>query len=174
MSDLERALAAFTSADLEAWTGLPQGVRLADLEPLLRFDATDTRIGEAGSPGRACPWLAAESATYRGGLRLWLDDTGGQVVLLEGLYPQDGDGAPVPVPALPTPDGVDDAVLGPLHVADAEQVYAGRGLAVQRAETGVLVAVLGFAPTSLADYRARLQPHRQPTRPLPAPMGVRP
>lgn len=174
MTELERALAAFTSVDLAAWSGLPEGVRLADLEPLLGFDATDTRIGEAGSPGRACRWVAAESPTYRGALRLWLDDTGEQVVLLEGLYPQDGDGVPLPVPELPAPDGVYDAVLGPLHVPDAERVYAGRGLAVQQhAEAGVLVAVLGFAPTTLADYRARLQPHRQPTRPLPAPMGVR-
>jgi hypothetical protein len=167
MTDIERALSAFLAADVEAFSGLPAGLRLSDLEHLLAFDRSDLRHGETGSPGGARIWLAAETATYHGGLRLWVDEDGERVVLLEGLNPLDDDGGPAMAPDLGEPDGVFDAVLGPLHVADAERVYADRGLAVQvYAGTGVLVGVLGFAPTTIEDYRSRLQPHHQVIRPL--------
>jgi len=169
MTDLERAIAAFAAADVEAFTGLPAGVQLGDLTGLLAFDPGDRRSGDAGSPRGTRVWVPAETATYAGGLRLWLDDD--RVILLEGVHPLDAEGEPVLAPELGQPDGVFDAVLGPFHVPDAERVYADRGLAVQvYAETGVLVGVLGFAPTTTEDYRRRLQPHREPTRPFPIPV----
>lgn len=167
MTDLERAISAFLAADVEAFTGLPVGLRLSDLEHLLEFDRSDLRHGDAGSPTGARLWLPAEAATFHGGLRLWLDEDGEHVVLLEGLHPMDDEGEPSLALDLGEPDGVFDAVLGPLHVPDAERVYADRGLAVQvYAGTGVLVGVLGFAPTTIQDYRSRLQPHHQVIRPL--------
>jgi hypothetical protein len=167
MTDLERALSAFLAADVEAFTGLPADLHLSDLEHVVAFDRSDLRQGESGNPGGARLWLAAETATYHGGLRLWLDADGERVVLLEGLNPLDHEGEPATAPDLGEPDGVFDAVLGPLHVADAERVYVDRGLAVQvYAGTGVLVGVLGFAPTTIQDYRSRLQPHHQVIRPL--------
>jgi hypothetical protein len=167
MSDLERAISAFLAADVEAFTGLPAGLSLSDLEPLLEFDRSDLRQGDAGNPSGARLWVPAETATYHGGLRLWLDEDGERVVLLEGQHPTDDEGEPALAPVLGEPDGVFDAVLGPLQVPDAERVYADRGLAVQvYAGTGVLVGVLGFAPTTIEDYRSRLQPHHQAIRPL--------
>jgi len=167
MTDLERAISAFLAADVEAFSGLPADLRLSDLETLLEFDRSDLRHGDAGNPSGARLWLPAETTTYHGGLRLWLDDDADRVVLLEGLNPLGDDGEPALAPNLGEPDAVFDAVLGPLQVPDAERVYAGRGLAVQvYAGTGVLVGVLGFAPTTIEDYRSRLQPHHQTIRPL--------
>ena len=170
MSDLERAVAAFAAADVAAWPGLPADVRLGDLRSLLAFDPDDVRrgdAGDAGDPTHSRTWVPAETATYHGGLRIWLDVDGNRVLLLEGLHPLDEDGEPAPAPDLEEPDAVFDAVLGPLHVRDAERVYADRGVAVQvYALTGVLVGVLGFAPTTIEDYRSRLQPHRRLIRPL--------
>jgi len=171
MTGLRDAVTAFDSADVESFAGLPAEVRLVDLQEILAFDPEDVRRGDAGDPSRTRAWVPAESTTYRGGLRLWLDDDGERVVLLEGIHPVDAGGEPLRAPDLGAPDAVFDAVLGPLHVPDAERVYADRGLAVQvYDETGVLVGVLGFAPTEVEDYRRRLQPHREPTRPLPLPV----
>jgi hypothetical protein len=167
MTDLQRAVAAFAAADLETWAGLPAAVRLGDLEPLLGFDRDDARRGTAGDPPRTRLWVAAESATYHLGLRLWLDDDGEGVVLLEGLNPLDPEGEPVLAPELGDPDATFNAVLGPFRVRDAEGVYAARGLALQvNPDNGVLVGVLGFTPTGVDDYRRRLQPHREPTQPI--------
>ena len=171
MNDLQRAISAFVSADVEAFTGLPAGLRLADLTGVLAFDPDDRRHGDAGDPSRTRLWVPAETAVYHSGLRLWLDDDGEHVVLLEGVHPMDAAGEPLQAPELGPPEGVFDAVLGPFHVTDAERVYADRGLAVQvYAETGVLVGVLGFTPTTVDDFQRRLQPHREPIQPFPQPV----
>jgi hypothetical protein len=168
MNALRDAVTAFDSADVESFAGLPADVRLVDLEGILDFDPDDLRRGDAGNPSRNRLWVPADSTTYRGGLRLWLDDDEERVVLLEGVHPLDDEGEPVRPPDLGEPDGTLDAVLGPFHVQKAESVYAARGLGVQvYPDTGVLVGVLGFAPTTFEDYRIRLQPHREPTRPFP-------
>jgi hypothetical protein len=171
------AVSSFAAAHLKTWRGLPAEVRLADLAPLLGFDPEDLRRGDAGHPNRTRRWVPAEpaeaagaagSTTYHGGLRLWLDDETDHVVLVEGLNPVDPDGKPAAAPDLGDPEAIFDAVLGPFHVRDAERVYAARGLALQvNPDNGVLVAVLGFTPTGVDDYRRRLQPHRQPTEPFP-------
>lgn len=167
MSSLRDAVTAFDSPDVGAFTGLPGEVRLADLRGLLVFDPEDRRRGDAGNPSQSRLWVPAESTAYRGGLRLWLDDDAERVLLLEGVHPVDDAGEPVRPPDLGEPDGTLDAVLGPFRVEDAESVHAGRGLAVLvYPRTGVLVGVLGFAPTTFEDYRTRLQPHREPTRPF--------
>jgi hypothetical protein len=168
MIGLRDVVTAFDSADVGSFAGLPDEVRLVDLEGILAFDPADRRHGDAGNPSRTRLWVPAESTTYHAGLRLWLDDDGERVVLLEGVHPLDADGEPARPPDLGEPDGVLDAVLGPFHVPDAENVYAGRGLGLQvYPDTGVLVGVLGFAPTTFDDYRSRLQPHREPIRPFP-------
>lgn len=168
MTSLRDLMSAFGSAHVESFAGLPADVRLADLEDILAFDRSDVRHGDAGDPVRTRAWVPAESTTYRGGLRLWLDDDGDRVVLVEGVHPVDSRGEPLPAPDLGAPGAVFDAVLGPLRVTDAEHAYAARGLAVRVfADTGVLVGVLGFAPTTDEDYRRRLQPHPEPTRPFP-------
>ena len=172
MSDLRTAVAAFAEADLRTWTGLPAEVTLAALEELLAFDRTDLRRGDAGDPSRTRLWVPAMSRTYVGGLRLWLGDDGEQVVLLEGVNPLDTSGESMRPPALGEAEAVLGAVLGPFHVPDGEFVHASRGLALQvYPDTGALVGVLAFAPTTVEDYRSRLQPHREPTRPFPEGVG---
>jgi hypothetical protein len=167
VTDLARAVAAFVAVDIDAFPGLPAELRPEDLQPLLEFDPDDRRRGDAGDPSSSRLWIPAETTRYRGGLRLWLDSDGERVALLEGVNPLDPEDEPVPAPDLGEPDETLAAVLGPFHVPDAERVYAGRGLAVQvYPDTGVLVGVLGFAATTFDDYRRRLQPHRQPTRPF--------
>lgn len=167
MTDLERTIAAVATADVQGFTGLPPGLVLADLGGLLAFDPSDRHPGEAGNPRAGRDWVPAATTTYTGGLRLWLDEVD-RVVLVEGVHPVDGDGEPLRAPDLGEPAAVFDAVLGPFPVPQAERVYAEQGLAVQvYAETGVLVGVLAFAPTTTEDYHARLQPHREPTRPFP-------
>jgi hypothetical protein len=168
MSGLEDVVTAFDSADVGSFTGLGVDVQLVDLDGILAFDPDDRRRGDAGNPVRSRLWVPAESTTYRGGLRLWLDDDGERVVLLEGVHPVDAEGEPRRPPDLGEPDGRLDAVLGPFRVEEAESVHAARGLGLQvYPGTGVLVGVLGFAPTTFEDYRTRLQPHREPTRPFP-------
>jgi hypothetical protein len=170
---IRTALEAFSALDVDRWPGLPADLLLSELEPLLAFDVDDRRPGDAGSQGGTRLWAPAESTTFAGGLRLWLGDNALQehVLLLEGIGPVDGAGEPCAAPDLDEPDALFDAVLGPFHVRDAERVYAQRGLAFQVSpESGVLVCVLGFAPTDTDDYLRRIQPHREPTRPLPRPM----
>lgn len=168
MNALRDAVTAFDSADAESFAGLPAEVRLADLAEIVALDAEHPGRGDTGNPSRGRLWVRAESATYRGGLRLWLDDDGERVVLLEGINPVDAGGEPLHPPDLGEPEGRLDAALGPFRVEEAESVHASRGLALQvYPGTGALVGVLGFAPTTFEDYRTRLQPHREPSRPFP-------
>jgi hypothetical protein len=164
---LRAAVEAFLAADPEAWSGLPSPVTLADLAGLVPFDGTDRRRGDAGDPAGHRDWIAAETRVYSGGLRLWLDADHREVVALEGIHPLDPAGEFRAAPDLGAPDATFAAVLGPLWLPDAELVYAARGLAMRRNPTnGLLLGLVGFAPTDVRDYRTRLRPVPEPTRPL--------
>jgi len=161
------AVEAFLAADPEAWPGLPPHVALADLAELMRFDGTDRRRGDAGDPAGHRHWVAAETRVYSGGLRLWLDAGNSGVVALEGIHPLDPAGEFRAAPDLGAPDATFAAVLGPLWLPDAELVYAARGLAMRRnPANGLLLGLVGFAPVDVEDYRTRLRPVPEPTRPL--------
>lgn len=168
MSALELAISAFTVADLAAVTGLPAEVGLDDLAPFLTIDPDDVVRGRAGTPATGRSWVAAEVPAYDGGVRLWLDEDTGLVVVIEGLSPRGSEGMPLLAPELGEPDAVFDAVLGPLLVRDVERVYADRGVALHVfPETGALIRVVVFAPTTVEDYRTRLQPQHEPLRRFP-------
>lgn len=173
MTGLERAVAAFAAADAGAWPGLPDGVHLRDLAGLLAFDPHDLRRGDAGEPPAMREWLAAETAVYAGGLRLWLagdrpaDPMDARVVLLEGIHPLDAAGDFLIAPDLGAPDASYDAVLGPLALPGGELVYGGRGLALRvNPDNGLLLGLVGFTPLGADAYRARIRPVPEPTRPL--------
>lgn len=194
MSRLQQALAAFADADTAAWPGLPAGTVLADLQgmpadtddgdtdgdadaggALAAFAAAleddDRRPGEAGDPPQLVQWLPVEAPRYAGGLRLWID--GADVLAVEGVHPLDAAGAFLPAPDLGTPEETCDAQLGPLLLAGGERVYAARGLAVRlNPENGLLLSLVGFAPTTAQYYLARLRPLPEPFRPLLARQGV--
>jgi hypothetical protein len=180
MSRLAAALAAFAAADPVGWPGLPARLVAAHLSalrdgPAAAFAeavlADDRRSGAVGQPPRRAAWLPVGTDRYAGGLRLWL--AGQQVLVLEGIHPLDPAGEFLPAPDLGAPEATCDALLGPLLLPHGEQVHAGRGLAVRRnPDNGLLLGLVGFAPTTAQDYCTRLRPVPEPARPLGAAKGV--
>ena len=167
MTDLATAIEAFLRADVRAWRGLPP-VTVGDLTDLLGLTADDAFPGDAGDPPTQRVSLAADSGVYAGGLRVWLDpDHTDRVVLLEGTEPMDADEEFWTAPDLGEPEALLEVALGPFWFTGGEQVHADRGLAVRvNPDNGLLLGVLGFAPTTAADYRSRLRPVTEPRRPL--------
>ena len=154
-------LEGFRAGDLTGWRGLPADLTLTEV--LAGADDDSRGHGLAGEPPVARTWHALPSARYEGGLLAWTD--GDRVVLLEGEAPVDDAGEPVPAPDLGPPDDLLDTPLGRLWLEGGEQVHAARGLALRvNPANGLLLGVLGFAPTTPADYRERLRPHREPRR----------
>lgn len=149
-------LTDFAAVRFGGWTGLPD-VSLAGFAEL-GVDRERPFGGWVGDPVRPAGWFACSSETYRGGLRIWVD-VDGAPMLLEGHRPCHPDDTPFAAPDLGVPDARLDTVLGPLTVTGGELVYAGTGLALRvNVSNGVLLGVRGFAPTSVADYVARLRP----------------
>lgn len=168
MTDLATSLDTFLRADLRSWRGLPAAT-VRDLTGPLGLTTDDAFPGEAGDPPTDRVWLAADPGVYAGGLRVWLDaDHPSAVVLLEGIEPMAADEEFWTAPDLGEPDAALEVALGPFWFSGGERVYADRGLALRvNTDNGLLLGVLGFAPTSVADYRSRLRPVTEPQRPLP-------
>ena len=163
MSAPGEPLRQFAAADLAGWRGLPAGLALPKLEGAVGSGALGDEQHPAG-------WVAAESEAWEGGLRLWHDE--GSVLALEGHDPVDAAGAPLAAPGLGEPDAVLDTFLGRLALARGELVYASRGLALRvNPENGLLLGAVGFAPTTVGDYRARLRPSVRPPRRRPHELG---
>lgn len=165
MNAAEDSLRRFAAADLARWPGLPPGLRLPTL---------DGAVGEGalGEERRPAGWVAAESEVWEGGLRVWHD--GPFVLALEGSDPGDGAGAPLAAPDLGPPEAVLDTYLGRLPLAGGELVYASRGLALRvNPENGLLLGAVGFLPTTVDEYRARLRPNVAPPRRVPHELGCR-
>jgi hypothetical protein len=163
MSAPDDALRRFAAADLTGWRGLP-----ADLA----LPTGDGAVGDGalGDERRSATWISAESEAWEGGLRIWHDD--GSVLALEGHDPVDAAGAPLAAPELGEPDTVLDTFLGRLPLARGELVYAALGLALRvNPENGLLLGAVGFAPTTVEEYRARLRPSVAPPRRLPNQLG---
>jgi hypothetical protein len=156
-------------ADVTGWTGLPP-VGLADLGA----DPADVRIEllRRGDPPAGARVAEVRPGCFVEGVRCWLD-AGQGVELLEGLLPGDAVGAPVPAPDLGAPALRLPTVFDALVFEGGELVYPDRGLAVRiNPDNGVLLGLLGFAPTTPADYRTRLRPvleRQRPTTPRRTP-----
>jgi hypothetical protein len=166
MSDgLRMALASFAAVDVPGWPGLPAALTVAELAAVVDLDTDGVQPGELGDPPRACGWMWLPGEHYAEGLRAWVE--GDSVLALEGLVPVASSDALMPAPDLGAPDVTFDALLGPLVLSGGERVFAARGLAVRvNPRTGVLLGLVGFAPTSAEDYRSRLRPVPQHLRPL--------
>jgi len=173
MSDSLRALLA--DADVSGWTGLPDLSAAATAEAF-RVDLGGARLrrGELGDPPRHGRWIAAPTRRFAGGLRLWLDPDNldaRRVVLVQALAPQGDDGW-LPGPDLGEPDLLLPAALGALVLDEGERVYSARGLATRvNPANGILLELIGFAPTSAEDYRTRLRPALPVETPLTEPQG---
>ena len=166
MTALDELIGRFAAGDVEEWQGLPAGLALVDVGSVLPLAHGGTGTGFLGDERRPARWLSAPSELYQGGLRVWHED--GTVLVLEGRDPFEA-GAPLAAPELGEPEAALDTALGRLTLAGGEQVHAARGLALRvNPENGVLLGVLGFAPTTVTEYRTRLRPDLPPTRLLPA------
>jgi hypothetical protein len=161
---------AFVAGDVSRWAGLPSGLTLDELEPVLNLARDVTGRGRLGSGRREASWVAAESPVYEGGLRVWL--SGAEVVLLEGDDPFDADGEPYRSPDLGVPEATLDTTLEELTLRGGELVYAERGLALRtNPGNSILLGVRGFTSTTADEYVARLRPFVPPPRTLPEPVG---
>lgn len=156
---MTRALARFVdAADVSTWTGLP-----TDAATALGIDVGEVLVvdGLLGEPPSSTSWTALATHRFTDGLRAWLDDE--RVILIEGHMPAGDDGELLGIPELGRPDAALDLVFGPLTIASGELVYASRGLAVcVNPRSRVLLAIRGFAPTTLEEYLHRLRAVPEP------------
>lgn len=154
----DAGLHALAAAKIDAWAGLPPDVTLEVIRISLPVVPDMSGHGRLGASGRSFAWVAAEASAYEGGLRIYVDDDD-RVVLVDGRDPVTDSGAPLIAPDLGDPDAVLDTTIGPVMVTGGERVYSGRGLALQVSPgNGAIVAVFGFAPTTIGDYLQRLRP----------------
>jgi hypothetical protein len=169
MSALTASLLAFTLAAAEDWTGLPPDLSLAEAAEVLTFEATDLQWGRSGDPAITRNWIPAASSVYAGGLRLWVE--GPRVIALEGIHPLAASGGFTSAPVIGEPNARLTTRLGALVLQGGELVYAARGLAVRvNPDNGFLLGLIGFAPTTAANYCSRIRPAQ--SRPVRLRAGV--
>ena len=160
-------LVDLATAAVQRWAGLPAisaDDALAELG--LAYDPALAQWSLRGEPPTEARWIGAPSRRFAGGLRLWLadDDT---VELVEAMRPLADDGSAIAAPDLGSAEAAIDLDIDGTVLARGELVYAARGLAVRcDPKNRALLGLLGFAPTSLDDYLARLRPAPERVRPL--------
>ena len=168
MTDVRDTLLMLAAAELAEWRGLAARVPLVDVAAVLPVEDGPTGTDLLGEDRRPVAWSSVESEVYEGGLRVWHED--GLALLLEGRDPVDSTGEPMQAPDLGEAEALLDSVLGRVFLPGGERVFAARGLALRvNPENGLLLGVLGFAPTTVEDYRVRLRPELPPQRLLPDP-----
>ena len=148
-------------ADVTRWCGL------AAVGPAeLGLEGAPRERGERGDPPAPARWCAGPPGCFEEGVRCWLD-AAETVVVVEGCLPAADDGTPVPAPDLGEPAVRLDAMLDVVVLRRGELVYPDRGLAVRvNPENGLLLGLVGFAPTTADDYVRRLRPVQELARPV--------
>lgn len=150
-------------ADVAAWTGLPE-VDLHDLgvDPAAARSEWGVR-GEPPRPGR-CYTVAA--GCFEEGARCWAAASG-VVETIEGMLPAASDGTLPLAPDLGEPALRLDLAFDELVLSGGELVYPQRGLAVRmNPENGILLGLVGFAPTTVENYCRVLRPVAEIPHPL--------
>lgn len=148
-------------ADVSRWRGLP-----ATDPDDLGIEGAYREHGELGDPPSPARWCAGPPGCFEDGVRCWLDASG-SVAVVEGLLPVEADGTPLKAPDLGEPALRLDTTLDIVVMHGGELVYPGRGLAVRvNPENGILLALVGFAPTTADDYARRLRPVSEVARPV--------
>ena len=153
MTDCSAALSAFGSADPARVRGLPATCTLADVSAVLTPQTGSSR-GDLGADGPAFD-IRFFSSPALPQITAWLDEKG-VVVLLDAENPPGTVAAYLA--ALGEPEARLDYVWGNVTLKQAELVWPAKGV-VLVGGSGVksLVRVAAFAPTTLADYEARLR-----------------
>jgi hypothetical protein len=150
-------------ADAANWRGL-SGLRPDDLGAGRPWLVSGGRLGD---PPYAVRRVALPPGCFAGGLTAWIDDDD-RVLVLEGVRPRTAEGGRIPVPDLGAPALRLATILGSLTLEGGELAYPGRGLAVRvNPENGVLLGLVGFAPTTPGDYVRRLRPVAEFAHPVP-------
>jgi hypothetical protein len=153
MTDCSAAISAFGSADPARLRGLPERCTLADVSPVLTsLDATSRGI--LGPEGESYDIRFFSSSALEQ-ITVWIDSRG-QVVFLDAEKPPGT--ADVFLAALGEPEARLDYVWGDVPLKSAELVWPAKGVVLVASSGGKHLVRLGvFAPTTLADYQARLR-----------------
>jgi hypothetical protein len=158
---------SFETLELASWPGLPARLAEAEVIDALQIERAHHTFGPIGEPMQWLSWLAAPTRRYADGWRVWVDNH--EVVCWEGINPTSDTGYPIAdLNSLPPPDLTLPARLGPVVLPEGELVYAERGLAIRiNPADQQLLGVIGFAPTSVTNYRSMIRPVQRAPRLLP-------
>lgn len=150
----ESARRAIEARQFVGWRGLPVGCRAEELTGVPFDDAWGMRrLGDQLEPARMrlleVGGYYRPLATVRDGAVVMFDGT--NPVLDGGLAALDAD--------LGAPEASRDFVYGTTPMAGGERIYATRGITLfVNPENQFVVHVAVYAPTTVADYLARLRP----------------
>lgn len=146
--------------------GLPVGCTVAEASAgLAALASSADATGQMGEAQVGVHWRVARSGVAGEALRLWHD--GDLVLAIEIVKPRPAEGWEKLRGELGAPEAKLEHWKDVNRIDDGQWVYAGRGLAIftSLAEER-LDRVVVFAPTTVADYRARLALGLQPPREL--------
>lgn len=154
LTECQRAIAGFASADPTRLGPLPASCTVADVSAVLRSRGGTSRgvLGKGRATGLTVHHFASDRLPE---IQVWVDASG-KVVLI------DADGPPGErqawLDALGAPETMLDYRFRRGALKDAEKLWLSRGIVVIAVTGAPAVKRFGvFAPTTLADYEANLR-----------------
>ena len=157
------ALKSFAWPHLENWKGLnPECTVAAVSEAWGYVDDGWRESGWVGDEPRTLTWFGADGGGFPDGVRVWMD--GQRVVMLETEVLGDASHLEALVAKLGRPAAKLDAFFD-VKMKKIEWVYPDRGLTLYvEPHKHALLSVVGYAPTTLKNYRRNLRPITGPRR----------
>jgi|SRR5580698_3857701 hypothetical protein len=155
------ALKAFAWPDLEHWKGLRPDCGLPAVSEAWAYADDGWRgSGYVGEEPRALTWISATGTGFPDSVRVWLD--GPRVVMLETQVLGKASDLKALVAKLGEPAAKLDAFFE-VKMEKSEWVYPNRGLTLYvNPENHILLRAVGYAPTTLENYRRHLRPITRP------------
>jgi hypothetical protein len=156
------ALKSFAWPHLEHWKGLSPDCSVAAVSEAWGYVDDGWRgsgwVGEEDEP-RDLAWFSAD-AGFPDSVRVWVD--GQRVVMLETEVLGDASHLKALVAKLGRPAAKLDAYFQ-VKMEKSEWVYPDRGLTLfVNPRNHVLISAVGYAPTTLENYRRNLRPITEP------------
>lgn len=151
------ALKSFVWPHLEHWKGLDVDCALPAVSEAWSY-ADDGWRGSryVGEEPRALAWVSATGGGFPDSVRVWLD--GPRVVMLETQVLGKASDLKALVAKLGPPAATLDAFFE-VKMEKSEWVYPDRGLTLfVNPENHILLRAVGYAPTTLENYRRHLRP----------------
>jgi hypothetical protein len=155
------ALKSFVWPHLEGWKGLGPNCGLTAVTEAWGYADNGWRgSGYVGEEPRALTWVSAVGGGFPDSVRVWLD--GPHVVLLETEVLGHASELKALIAKLGQPAAKLDAFFE-VKMEKSEWVYPERGLTLYvNPENHILLRALGYAPTTLENYRRHLRPITRP------------